>query len=230
MKIKKYILYCHQNKINGKLYFGITSTSLDMRFRNGRGYKKQVFYRAIKKYGWDNFNHIIILDNLEHDIACECEKFLIKKYKTNDSNFGYNITEGGEGNTSSPSDESILKHSLATRGEKHWHYGQHWDEEIKQKMRKPHNCIRGDNNPSKRQDVREKISLGLKRWREEHPDVKFNTSHICTQQMKDKISQANQGENNGNYNKHWYNNGEIEILTFECPNGFVKGRLRRNKE
>ena len=48
--------------------------------------------------------------------------------------------------------------------------------------------------------------------------------------MKDKISQANQGENNGNYNKHWYNNEEEEILTFECPNGFVKGRLRRNKE
>lgn len=117
METKKYILYCHQNKLNGKLYFGITSTSLYMRYRNGRGYKKQVFYRAVKKYGWDNFNHIIILDNLEHDIACECEKFLIAKYKTNNPEFGYNITKGGEGNTSSPSNEAILKHSLATRGD-----------------------------------------------------------------------------------------------------------------
>lgn len=225
--MKTYLLYCHQNQINGKLYFGITSTSLHMRYRNGRGYKKQVFYRAIKKYGWDNFNHIIILDNLEHDMACECEKFLIEKYKTNNPEFGYNITKGGEGNTSTPSDETKLKRSLSERGENHWHYGQHWDEETLKKMRKPHPSISGDNNPSKRQDVKDKISASLKKWRQDHPDIKFDTSHVCTQQMKYKISQANQGENNGNYNKHWYNNGEIEILTFECPNGFVKGRLRR---
>lgn len=97
-------------------------------------------------------------------------------------------------------------------------------------MRKPHPSISGDNNPTKRQDVKNKISASLKKWRQEHPDIKWNTSHICTQQMKDKISQSNRGENNGNYNKHWYNNGEEEILTFECPNGFVKGRLRRNKK
>ena len=45
---KQYILYCHQNKQNGKLYFGITSTSLYMRFRNGRGYYTQTFGRAVK--------------------------------------------------------------------------------------------------------------------------------------------------------------------------------------
>lgn len=76
---KKYLVYCHQNKINGKLYFGITSTSLYLRFRNGRGYLTQVFGRAIKKYGWDNFRHIIIISDVEKDIACECEKYLIKK-------------------------------------------------------------------------------------------------------------------------------------------------------
>lgn len=26
--------------------------------------------------------------------------------------------------------------------------------------------------------------------------------------------------------KHRYNNGKIEILAFECPEGFVKGRLK----
>lgn len=225
--MKTYLLYCHQNQINGKLYFGITSTSLYMRFRNGRGYKTQMFGKAIKKYGWENFNHIIILENLTYEMACECEKYLISKYQTNNGQYGYNVSEGGEGNSSRPSEESNKKRSESEKGEKHWHYGQKWDEEIKQKMRKPHYSIRGNNNPAKRQEVKDKISSSLKQWHKDHPDIKFDTSHICTQQMKYKISQANQGENNGNYNKHWYNNGEIEILTFECPNGFVKGRLRR---
>lgn len=225
--MKTYLLYCHQNQINGKLYFGITSTSLYMRFRNGRGYKTQMFGRAIEKYGWGNFNHIIILENLTYEMACECEKYLISKYQTNNGQYGYNISEGGKGNANHPSEESNKKRSESEKGEKHWHYGQKWDEETKQKMRKPHYSIRGDNHPTKRQEVKDKISSSLKQWHKDHPDIKFNTSHICTQQMKDKISQANQGENNANYNKHWYNNGEIEILTFECPNGFVKGRLRR---
>ena len=154
-------------------------------------------------------------------------KYLISKYQTNNGQYGYNVSEGGEGNSSRPSEESNKKRSESEKGEKHWHYGQKWNEEIKQKMRKPHYSIRGNNNPAKRQEVKDKISSSLKQWHKDHPDIKFDTSHICTQQMKYKISQANQGENNGNYNKHWYNNGEIEILTFECPNGFVKGRLRR---
>lgn len=31
-------------------------------------------------------------------------------------------------------------------------------------------------------------------------------------------------------NKHWYNNGIIEIAAFECPNGFTNGRLKFSKE
>ena len=30
--------------------------------------------------------------------------------------------------------------------------------------------------------------------------------------------------------KHWFNNGIIETYAFECPEGFVKGRLKFNKE
>lgn len=90
-------VYVHINKINGKRYVGITSLNINDRWRNGDGYKKQIFGRAIEKYGWDNFEHIIVADGLTADIANEMEKTLISEWKTQDSQYGYNIVDGGGG-------------------------------------------------------------------------------------------------------------------------------------
>lgn len=90
-----YCVYIHQNRINGKRYVGITSQVPESRWRNGAGYSHQVFGKAIKKYGWNNFNHIIISDNLSEEEAKELEIKLIKQYKTQKAEFGYNIAEGG---------------------------------------------------------------------------------------------------------------------------------------
>lgn len=48
-----YSLYYHKNKTNNKLYFGITCKKPEIRWANGTGYKKQPFYKAIKKYGYN---------------------------------------------------------------------------------------------------------------------------------------------------------------------------------
>lgn len=32
-----------------------------------------------------------------------------------------------------------------------------------------------------------------------------------------------------NTGRHWYNNGINEQFVYNCPDGFVSGRLRRNK-
>ena len=45
----------------------------------------------------------------------------------------------------------------------------------------------------------------------------YGKSH--SEEIKRKISEAHK-------DKHWYNNGEINILSKECPDGFTKGRLR----
>ena len=94
---KTYCVYIHKNKINGKIYVGLTSLHPPTkRWRNGEGYNEQPhFYNAIKKYGWDNFEHIIIEDNLTVYQASILEDNLIKTYNTLNDNFGYNKRPGG---------------------------------------------------------------------------------------------------------------------------------------
>lgn len=93
-----YSLYVHITP-NHKYYVGVTSQKVDNRWQHdGVGYKKQkLFYRAIQKYGWNNIQHIVLLDNLTKEVACECEKYLIAKYDTTNPVNGYNNTFGGEG-------------------------------------------------------------------------------------------------------------------------------------
>lgn len=84
---------------NGKKYIGITSQVPKSRWdSNGYGYKYcPLFYRAIKKYGWDNIEHIIICTNLSKEWACKLEQDFIRIYDTHNPKYGYNLTLGGEG-------------------------------------------------------------------------------------------------------------------------------------
>lgn len=93
-----YCVYMHNNKINGKKYIGITKLKPENRWgKNGRGYKdNKHFYNSIKKYGWDNFEHIIMHTNLTVEDAKQCEINLVKKYSSNNSKYGYNKTRGGD--------------------------------------------------------------------------------------------------------------------------------------
>ncbi len=90
-----YTVYKHINKINGKVYIGQTALNVERRWRKGKGYKIGIFKKAIEKYGWDNFEHIIIKDGLSKEEANLLEVSLIKKYK--ELGICYNITDGGEG-------------------------------------------------------------------------------------------------------------------------------------
>lgn len=92
-----YSVYVHLNKINGKKYIGITCKKPEIRWANGLGYRKQPFENAIKKYGWDGFEHIIVKEGLPEACAKTLEKILIYKYNTRNPKYGYNATDGGDG-------------------------------------------------------------------------------------------------------------------------------------
>lgn len=92
----KYSVYKHTSP-NGKVYIGITGRKPEHRWNNGKGYyQNQHFQNAINMYGWDNFTHEIIVDGLTKEEACEIEKELISKYKSNQREYGYNKSSGGE--------------------------------------------------------------------------------------------------------------------------------------
>ena len=90
-----FTVYKHTSP-TGKVYIGITRQTPENRFQNGEGYRSSpVFYAAIQKHGWESFRHEILLEGLTEDAACAVERELIKKYRSQDRRFGYNIEAGG---------------------------------------------------------------------------------------------------------------------------------------
>lgn len=117
---KKWFVYVHINKQNGKRYVGITSkANPNHRWGGGRGYKENPhFYSAIEKYGWDGFEHVILHAGLSGDEAKETERRLIKEWRTQNREFGYNMTSGGDGTPDyHPSAETRKKLSEARKRE-----------------------------------------------------------------------------------------------------------------
>ena len=113
---KQWSVYKHTSP-NNKVYIGITSQRPSHRWQNGQGYHTQrYFWRAIQKYGWDNFTHEILFTGLSEKDAKEKEIELIAFYQSWHPNFGYNVSLGGDGsNGFHPTDEMKKKISEKER-------------------------------------------------------------------------------------------------------------------
>lgn len=90
-----YSIYIRENKINKKKYVGVTMRTLEERAgKDGcfyiYGTPNTPFAKAIKKYGWDNFDSYIVCQVNEKEEAYKIEKYFILKYKTADLQYGYN--------------------------------------------------------------------------------------------------------------------------------------------
>lgn len=135
-----------------KYYVGITSKSVDFRWKkDGYGYVSQnFFYKAIKKYGWNNIEHYIIAEHLTENEAMDLEKTLVVKLKSNGYKYkyGYNLTDGGEGlNGYVPTKEEREKRRIKYLGKGNPYYGKKHTDEIRQKMSKNHANFKGGNHP-----------------------------------------------------------------------------------
>lgn len=94
------VIYKYTNKINGKVYIGQTIDEVKRKSRHKSCVDNNYFHSAIQKYGWDNFDYTVlervyfeqdvIFDELD---KLEC-KYIID-YKSDDRQYGYNLTTGG---------------------------------------------------------------------------------------------------------------------------------------
>ena len=139
---RHYTIYCHRNIINNKAYIGQTGAIPYTRRWQGHGvsgspYKNcPHFERAIIKYGWKNFEHFVLLDNLTLEEANHYETLFIFLFNTLDPNYGYNVAKGGENHThSEETKKKISEHHADFSGENHPMWGKHLSEETKEKIR-----------------------------------------------------------------------------------------------
>ena len=90
-------IYMYVNKVNGKKYIG---KAKDFNKRHKRHLKgKLIIDKALRKYGEENFEIVILEENVETDSQLnELEKSYIKKYDSYRKNGkGYNVADGGTG-------------------------------------------------------------------------------------------------------------------------------------
>lgn len=187
-----YCVYIHISPSNKK-YIGITCLNPIKRWSNGNGYKhNEYFNRAIKKYGWKNFEHIILYEGLTKEEAEQKEIELIAKYKCNNKKYGYNIQNGGNGK-GKLSKEEIEKIRQAN-------LGKIVSKETREKLRKT--------NLGKKhsQKTKEKMSKNNARyWKNKHHSEKtkeklrqINLGKKLSKEQKIKISNSLKGHKSWN--------------------------------
>ena len=68
-----------------------------MLFRSGKGYKNsQYLENALNKYRWEEVENVVLFENLTKEEAEAKEIEFIRKYKSNNRQYGYNIQNGGK--------------------------------------------------------------------------------------------------------------------------------------
>lgn len=108
------------------------------------------------------------------------------------------------------SEETRKKLSNSHRGKASPFKGKHHSEESRKKLSESHTCKVGKHHS---EDTRKKMSAALKgRTFSDETRNKMSESHKCNKALT---------------GRRWYNNGLKNVATFECPVGFVEGRIRK---
>lgn len=169
------MMYCVYRHISpsGKSYIGLTCQRPERRWRAGEGYREcTAFYNAIRKYGWDNFRHEILEENLSFEKACERERYYINEYSSLVTQNGYNLEDGGRVNCRA-SAETKAKIAAAMRLRKRKPLT------LEQRKRIGMSLI-GKKHPPKSEETRRKLSIA-------------NTGKVFSEEHRKHISESKKG-------------------------------------
>lgn len=132
-----YSVYYHYNLANGKYYIGITKQEPEKRWNNGYGYHNQAFGAAIRKYGWNNFEHVVVETGLSKEMAVSLEKRLIQECDSFKK--GYNCSMGGESADGYEMPQEVKeKIRKANSGKNAYWYGKKMPEDVVRKVAEKH--------------------------------------------------------------------------------------------
>ena len=200
MENKYYIIYKFTNKVNGKIYIGLTNRSFKTRkyehILASNKSPKFKFHQAIKKYGIDNFNfHVLIICFDEDRYKYEIE--YIKKYNSIVPN-GYNILEGGPGGSFEGKKHSEETKTLISKCMKQKYID---NPELKKEMSERNKIVMNS------EIIKNKISQGMlnsKKYQQMIKDKKVgNINNKChTEESKNKIRESIKKYHNENIIKH----------------------------
>ena len=223
--MKTGIIYGYTNLESGKMYIGQTLYPKRRYKAHRYGKYKNRWHIDYQKNPY-KYEYSVIEYDIPEDKLDEREIFWIKFF--NSYHNGYNLTEGGGGSRG-------CSVPISTREKlSKIHKGKPKTFEHRQKISE------AQRGKPKTFEHRQKISeaqKGSKPW---------NTGKHWSNEVKQKISDANKGLHTGKKNpmygkkhsdeakakvskankgKHWYNNGIKNITAFECPSGYKTGRL-----
>ena len=130
------IIYEIKNKINGKVYIGQhSSDELGTYWGSGKLIK-----RAIKKYGFENFERFILEKCSTKEELNEREKYWI--IEKDSINSGYNLTEGGTGGDTS----EFIDYSKDWREGQRHRTKKYWESLSENELIERSNKVKGENN------------------------------------------------------------------------------------
>jgi len=191
------IIYLIKNKINNKCYVGQTIRKLQYRINEHisesiRHRDEYLIHKAIRKYGWASFEVLELENNIPIEKLNEKELYYTFKFNALTPT-GY-VLRAGESNSNLMSDETRKKISISKLGDK---------------------------NPSKRLDVRQKISIAKKgkkmsnETKEKIRQSQYGKTHSEKTKLKMSIirKQNQFGKQNPNAKS---------ILCFDLNNNFIK--------
>ena len=193
-------IYKIENIVNHKVYIGQSVDVIERLKGHIKNEGNEHLRSSFEKYGFDNFSFEVIKQTYDLDYW---EIFLIQIYNATDNRYGYNIAIGGTGGN----------------------LGEQWRQSIIEGMQALYNSPEGE---IVRQKIREKRKLQASRTKEQEEKRLKNLANFWDSPegltKKQKLSQKQTGIHNTK-GMHWYNNGIKNIQSFNCPSGFVPGRL-----
>lgn len=206
-----YYIYKHTSPSN-KVYIGITNQTPSNRWgKNGSKYKQNKhFWNAIQKYGWNNFKHEILFTNLSKEQTCLKEQELIKLHMSNQFDFGYNCTSGGE--HYEHSEESRHKQSIAQKNRV-------LSDEERLRVQKMGKANKGKKMSA--ETITKSANARLGHIVSQETRIKIGNANkisqlgkIVSEETKLKLSRAHKGKPNLHQNKY--------VIQYDSNNNFIK--------